>query len=165
VYVDGRYVPERRHNPFVRSRAGGRVLGAIQLPWFTTVPPRGFGVITTTGRRSGQRRRSCIRGIRRGDDVYLVAIGGAGSGWLKNVRANPSVRLRIRGGTFAGVARELRDDAETRAAMAAFCGTVNPFDYLECVMHRTGWPTRAKIQALHRSWFEGGTPLVVELRP
>jgi len=39
-------VSERR---FVRCVAGDRALSAPQLPWFTVLPPRGFGVITTTG--------------------------------------------------------------------------------------------------------------------
>ena len=162
MYIDGRYVPERQHNPLVRSPAGGRVLSALQLPWFMVLPPRGFGVITMTGRRTGKTRRKCIRAIRGGDRAYLVSIG-ARNAWLRNVRANPSVRLRIRGGTFPGVARELRDSAERQEARAAFCETVNPFDYLECVMHRTGRPSRSKIKELHRSWFDGGFPLVVKL--
>jgi deazaflavin-dependent oxidoreductase (nitroreductase family) len=163
LYVDGKYRAERRFNPFVRSLQGGRILSALELPFFTILPPAGFGVITTTGRRTGKLRRKCIRAIRRGDRAYIVAIGGAEAAWLKNVRANPSVRLRIRGGTFWGVARELGDQAERRAAMEAYCGTVNAGDYAECAVHRSGRPTRSKIQELHRAWFEGGVPLVIEL--
>jgi deazaflavin-dependent oxidoreductase (nitroreductase family) len=163
VYVDGRYVPERSKNPLVRSTAGGRVLSALQLPFFTMLPPSGFGVIATTGRRTGKTRRKCIRAIRRGDKAYLVSIPGAQAAWLRNVRANPNVRLRIRGGSFSGHARELRDPAERQEAMTAYCETINPFDYAECAMHRRGRPTRSKIQELHRSWFDGGIPLVVEL--
>jgi deazaflavin-dependent oxidoreductase (nitroreductase family) len=163
TYVDGRYVAERRHNPFVRSLAGARVLSALQLPWFTLLPPSGFGVVTTTGRRTGKARRKCIRAIRRGTRAYIVSIGGAEGAWLKNIRANPNVDLRIRGETVRGTARELRDDAERQEAADAFCQTVNPFDYLECIVHRRGRPTRSKIIELHSTWFEGGIPLVVEL--
>jgi deazaflavin-dependent oxidoreductase (nitroreductase family) len=163
-YVDGRYVAERRGNPLVQTPRGGRILSASQLPLFKLYPPQGFGVLTTTGRRTGKKRSRCVRAIRRGDKAFLVAIGGEHSGWLKNARANPDVRLRIRGGSFEGVAREVRDQAEREEAMTAFCETVNPFDYLECRVHRLGRPTRAKIKELHRTWFEGGVPLVVELR-
>jgi deazaflavin-dependent oxidoreductase (nitroreductase family) len=163
-YVDGRYVAERRRNPLVQTHLGGRVLSASQLPWFTILPPRGFGVLTTTGRKTGKRRSRCVRAIRRDDRAYLVAIGGEFSGWLKNVRTNPEVRLRIRGGRFTGVARELRDAAEKEEAMSAYCETVIPFDYAECRVHRKGRPTRSKVVELHRTWFEGGIPLVVELR-
>jgi deazaflavin-dependent oxidoreductase (nitroreductase family) len=162
-YVDGRYRAERRGNPLVQTHLGGRILSASQLPLFKLRPPKGFGVLTTTGRKTGKRRSRCVRAIRRGDKAYLVAIGGEFSRWVKNIRANPEVRLRIRDGTFNGLARELRDAAERQEAMAAYCDTVNPFDYAECRVHRLGRPTREKIVELHRTWFEGGTPLVVEL--
>lgn len=155
---------ERKRNPFVNSAKGGRALSASQLPWFTLLPPKGFGVLTTTGRKTGKRRSRCVRAIRRGDRAYLAAIGGRSSAWVKNIQANPEVRLRIRGGRYEGTAREVRDESERRDAFAAYCGTVNPFDYAECAMHRPGRPSRAKIEQLHRSWFEKGLPLVVELR-
>jgi deazaflavin-dependent oxidoreductase (nitroreductase family) len=162
--LDPKYVAERRHNPFVRSLQGGRVLSALELPFFMLLPPSGFGVITTTGRRTGKARRKCIRAIRRADKVYVVSIGGAEAAWLRNVRANANVRLRIRGGTFSGVARELSDTAERQEAMTAYCETVNTADYAECTVHRRGRPTRSKIKKLHRAWFQGGIPLVVELK-
>jgi deazaflavin-dependent oxidoreductase (nitroreductase family) len=154
-------VAERTGNPFLRSSTGGRVLSAMMLPQFMLVPPAGFGVLTTTGRRSGRARRKCIRAIRRGDRVYIVSIRP--SAWLKNVQADPQVTLRIRGGTFTGVARGLRDSAERASALDAYCNTLNPFDYMECMMWRRGRPNRSKIEALHRTWFARGVPLVVEL--
>ncbi len=81
-----------------------------------------------------------------------------------NIRANPNVRLRIRGGTFTGGARELTDDEELHAARAIYCRTVNPYDYFEYAFHRSGRPKRAKIEALHHGWFDTGIPLVVELQ-
>jgi deazaflavin-dependent oxidoreductase (nitroreductase family) len=156
------HVAERKRNPFTRSAQGGRMLSAMQLPWFTFLPPRGFGVLTTVGRRTGKSRRRCVRAIRRGDRVYIVSIGGARAAWVKNLRANPRVRLRIRGGTFAGVARELTD-AERPEAMEAYCGTINPVDYAECRLHRGGRPTPERIAELHRKWFANGLPLVVEI--
>lgn len=156
--------PRQRHRDWlVGSRRRGRALSALQLPFFLVLPPAGFGVLTTTGRRTGRQRRTCVRVIRSGDKAYLVAIGGARTGWLKNIRADPNVRLRIRDGFFEGVARELRTSTETQEALATYCETVNPFDHVECVVHGRGRPTQAKIEQLHRSWFEKGTALVVEL--
>jgi deazaflavin-dependent oxidoreductase (nitroreductase family) len=152
---------ERKGNPFLRSSTGGRILSALMLPHFMLLPPLGSGVLTTTGRKTGKTRRKCIRAIRRGDRVYVVAIRA--SAWLKNVEADPRVRLRIRGGTHAGVVRTLRDDAERSDARATYCDTVNRFDYMECAMWKRGRPTRAKITALHSGWFERGTPLVIDL--
>lgn len=151
-----------RKNPFLSSSTGGRILSALMLPGFTIRPPAGFGVLTTTGRKTGKTRRKCVRAIRRGDQAYIVSIRS--SAWLRNVRANPNVRLRIRGGTFSGIARDLRDAAERQQAMDAYCDTLMPFDYAECAMWRSGRPTRTKIRELHRGWFGEGTPLVVDLR-
>jgi deazaflavin-dependent oxidoreductase (nitroreductase family) len=155
-------VEERKRNPFTTSAQGGRALSAMQLPWFTLRPPEGFGVLTMTGRRIGKPRRKCVRAIRRGDRVYIVSIK-PNSAWLKNVRANPNVRLRIRGGTFDGVVREVRGTPEEERAREAYCETINRLDVYECRLHRPGRPSRAKIRELHQSWFEHGTPLVVEL--
>lgn len=165
------YPREQPHNPLIQGNTtvlgvsfhGGRVLSAMQLPWFRLMPPKGFGVLTTTGRRTGRTRRKCVRAIRRGENVYIVSIGGPRAAWMKNIRANPDVTVRIRGGTFRGRARELEDPAEVELAVTAYCGTVNSFDYAECAMWRTGRPTRTKIEDLHRGWFREGTPLVVEL--
>lgn len=165
------YIPERKRNPFMRSQTGGRVLSGLMLPFFTVRPPSGFGVLTTTGRRTGKTRRKCVHAIRSADKAYIVMIRPTAdlvarnwaSAWVLNIRADPSVRLRIHGGTFAGVARELEDAAEIEEAADTYCAAVNPFDYVECAFHRSGRPTRAKIEDLHRSWFENGIPLVVEL--
>jgi deazaflavin-dependent oxidoreductase (nitroreductase family) len=163
------HVPERKRNLFVRSKAGGRILSASMLPAFMALPPRGWGVLETTGRKTGKTRRKCVRAVRSGNRVYIVSIRpshmnqAATSAWVLNLRANPRVRVRMPGGTFAGVARELSEPEETRRAENVFCETVNPFDYVSCSIHRTGLPTRTKVKALHRSWFDKGIPLVVEL--
>jgi hypothetical protein len=110
--------------------------------------------------------------IRRGDKVYMVQLRppevalarpSVVAAWVWNIRSNPHVTLRIRGGTFAGVARELKDPAELAEARAALCETVNLFDYGECELHIRGLPTREKVKELHRYWFDTGIPLAVDL--
>ncbi len=154
---------ERTRNPFTSSATGGRVLSALQLPLFLLRPPAGYGVLATTGRKTGKTRRRCIRAIRAEDKVHIVAIKGARTGWARNALANPEVRLRIRGGTFEGVARR-PEGAEVDAARRVYCESVNPFEYLEFMMWRAGRPTREEIKQLHQSWFDQGTPLVIDLR-
>jgi deazaflavin-dependent oxidoreductase (nitroreductase family) len=139
------------------------VLSVLQRPFFALLPPPGFGVLTTTGRKTGKTRRTPVRVIRRHNSAFLVAIGGSRNAWLKNIRANPTVQLRIKGGTFSGVARESGEGAEASEAVDAYCETVNWFDYFECAIWRRGAPRRSKIKQLHRAWFEKGTPVVVEL--
>ncbi len=70
----------------------------------------------------------------------------------------------MRGGTFAGVARELTDDTELQTARTALCQTVNLFDYGECRVHLRGRPSREKVTRLHEYWFDTGIPLVIELQ-
>ncbi|MEV6774506.1 nitroreductase family deazaflavin-dependent oxidoreductase [Nocardia sp. NPDC051030] len=167
-YSDGRYVPERVPSdtaPTLRQvRRITRPLNMVQQTLFAIRLPRGVGVLTTTGRKSGQERRCLIKAMRDGDKVYTYSILGEHALWLKNIRANPAVRVRLRGGTFDGIARDLHDEEERRAAYSALCEAVHPFDYLENAFHRRGIPSRTKILELHRAWFAGGTPLVVELR-
>jgi deazaflavin-dependent oxidoreductase (nitroreductase family) len=161
-----------KHTRLLRSARDGKWLSAAMLPVFLLRPPSGFGVIETTGRKSGKMRRKCVRAIRRGNRVYLVQLRppevalrnpAALAGWVLNIRTNPNVKLRIRGGTFAGVARELSDPSELAQAREAFCERVHLFDYGECDVHLRGFPSRAKVKDLHRYWFETGVPLVVEL--
>jgi deazaflavin-dependent oxidoreductase (nitroreductase family) len=155
------------------SARDGRVLSALMLPFFMVRPPSGYGVLTTTGRRTGKTRRKCIRVVRRGNKAYLVSLRlpeqamrrpSAVAAWVWNIRSEPSVRLRIRGGTFAGIARELSEPAELEQARKALSDTVNLFDYGECSVHLRGLPMRAKIRELHGYWFDTGVPLVIELR-
>jgi deazaflavin-dependent oxidoreductase (nitroreductase family) len=156
--------PVRERNPFINSPTGGRVLSALQLPLFLLRAPPGYGVLTTTGRRSGKRRSRCVRAIRRGDRAYVVAIKGKGglTGWARNALANDEVRLRTREGDFRGRARRL-EPRERQDARDAYCEDLGRFEYLEYRNWRRGRPTEAKIRELHRLWFEQGTPLVIEL--
>lgn len=162
-----------KHGRLMGSARDGRVLSALMLPFFTVRPPSSYGVLTTTGRRTGKTRRKCIRVIRRGNKAYLVSLRppsqamkrpSAVAAWVWNIRSEPSVRLRIRGGTFAGIARELSEAAELEQARQALTETVDLFDYGECSIHLRGLPTRAKIRELHGYWFDTGVPLVIELR-
>lgn len=162
-----------KHSRLLSSARRGQILSAMMLPFFLLRPPVGFGVLTTIGRKTGKARRKCIRVIRRGDVAYLVQLRPpqvavtrptAVTGWVWNIRANPNVRLRIRGGTFSGVAREISDPVERDQARAAICESVNLLDYAECDAHLRGLPTRDKIKDLHRYWFDTGIPLAIDLR-
>ena len=159
-YLQGEY-----GNPFTTTPTGGRILSALQLPLFLIMPPRGFGVLTTTGRKTGRKRRKCVRAIRDGDKVFLVSLRGRFGAWFRNLEAHPDVEIRIKGGRFKGLAREVTDSAEQEQARRAFCETVNFFDRLEHRAHRRGRPTPDSIRALHARWFSVGTPVVIEVEP
>ena len=104
--------------------------------------------------------------------VYIVALRPpelaierptAVSAWVWNIRANPNVGIHLGLRTYRGTAREIDDPLELERAREAVCETVNVSDYGECLLHLRGLPTRAKIEALHRYWFDTGIPLVIEL--
>jgi deazaflavin-dependent oxidoreductase (nitroreductase family) len=54
-----------------------------------------FCYVTTKGRRSGSPRTVEIWFALRGDVVYLLAGGTAERDWVKNLRADPTVGLRL----------------------------------------------------------------------
>ncbi len=157
---------ERQGNLLVRSNSlGPRVLNALHQPWFLLRPPLGYGIIETSGRKTGKTRRRCLRAVREGDKVYVVAIKGGVTGWAKNARADPKVRIRLRGGWFEGRAREVRAD-EAGDAKRIYCDQeVGTFEYAEYTMWRKGRPNPEKIRDLHRAWCAQGTPMVIELAP
>jgi deazaflavin-dependent oxidoreductase (nitroreductase family) len=161
-----------KHTRLIRSARDGRVVNALTLLPILLLPPSTYGVITTTGRKTGKARRKCVRVVRRGDRAYLVQLRPpelamtrptAVAAWVWNIRANPNVKLRIRGGTFWGVARELTDAGELAEAREALCETVTLYDYGACRLHMRGLPTRSKIQDMHRYFFDTGIPLLIDL--
>jgi deazaflavin-dependent oxidoreductase (nitroreductase family) len=161
-----------KHRRLIREPKHGRRLSAAMLPFLQLLPGSGYGVLTTTGRKTGKSRRKCIRVVRRGNKAYLVQLRppelaierpAVVSSWVWNIRSDPRVTLRIRGGTFAGVARELTDPAELTEARELLSESVFPTDYGECMIHLRGLPSRAKIKDLHRYWFDTGIPLAIDL--
>ncbi|MFD8570306.1 nitroreductase/quinone reductase family protein [Streptomyces sp. NPDC057694] len=72
-------------------------------------------LIETTGRVSGQPRRTPVGGRRIGDTFWLVSEFGHKSQYVRNIAASPDVRVRIRGRWYHGVAHLVpQDDARAR---------------------------------------------------
>jgi deazaflavin-dependent oxidoreductase (nitroreductase family) len=70
-------------NPLAMRLAG-------RAPWWV--------VLETTGRRSGQPRRTPLaRGPRDGHTTWIVAVHGRHAGFVRNLLQEPRVRLQIRG--------------------------------------------------------------------
>ena len=63
--------------------------------------------LSTTGRVTGALHRIEIWFGLRGQTAYLLSGGGERSDWVRNLRANPSVRVRIGDREFAAAARIL----------------------------------------------------------
>ncbi|MEV6022496.1 nitroreductase family deazaflavin-dependent oxidoreductase [Streptomyces sp. NPDC052036] len=67
-------------------------------------------LLETTGRVSGLPRRTPLGGRRIGGSFWLVSEHGEKSQYIRNIQADPRVRVRIRGRWYAGTAHPLPDD-------------------------------------------------------
>jgi deazaflavin-dependent oxidoreductase (nitroreductase family) len=78
------------------------------------VTPPGYALLETTGRKTGKPRRTPVGDGRLGQQFWLVAEHGQKAGYVRNIAANPRVRLKLRDGFQArwhsGRARVLADD-------------------------------------------------------
>jgi deazaflavin-dependent oxidoreductase (nitroreductase family) len=76
--------------------------------WSSGVVP-GFALIETIGRRSGLPRLTPVGGRRKRDVFWFVAGAGRKALYVRNIEANPRVRVRVHGRWWTGTA-DLRDD-------------------------------------------------------
>jgi deazaflavin-dependent oxidoreductase (nitroreductase family) len=81
--------------------------------WAGLVP--GHVLLETTGRRSGKRRRNVV-GMHIDDGTgWVVAEHGRQAGYVRNIEANPGVRVRVRRQWRAARGQVVPDDdAEAR---------------------------------------------------
>jgi deazaflavin-dependent oxidoreductase (nitroreductase family) len=71
--------------------------------------------LTTTGRKTGLPREIEIWFVEFDNKFYILAEHREQAHWVKNIRANPCVRVRLGGRTFDAIARVL--DAKTDHAI------------------------------------------------
>ncbi|MFB6704790.1 nitroreductase family deazaflavin-dependent oxidoreductase [Streptomyces sp. NPDC056333] len=72
-------------------------------------------LLETTGRTSGLPRRTPVGGRRVGNEFWLVSEYGDKSQYVRNIQADPQVRVRIKGRWHAGTAHLVpQDDARAR---------------------------------------------------
>ena len=70
----------------------------------------GWVLLETTGRRTGKVRRTPLGGTREGDTFWVVSEQGAHANYVRNLQANPDVRLKIGRRWRTGKAFALPDD-------------------------------------------------------
>lgn len=94
-----RFVTNRLVNPVVRP--------LIERGLF----PSTQALLETTGRRSGRPRRTPVGNGLRGDVFWIVTEHGWASAYVKNIEADPRVRVKVgRRPWRSGAARILPDD-------------------------------------------------------
>lgn len=74
------------------------------------VPLKGVALLETTGRRSGQTRRTPVGDGLRGDHFWIVTEHGRRAAYVKNIEANPRVRVKVGRRWHEGTAHVLPDD-------------------------------------------------------
>ncbi|MER6381455.1 nitroreductase/quinone reductase family protein [Streptomyces sp. NPDC001118] len=67
-------------------------------------------LLETTGRTSGLPRQTPVGGRRTGESFWLVSEFGYKSQYVRNIQADPKVRVRIAGRWHHGTAHLLPDD-------------------------------------------------------
>ena len=67
-------------------------------------------MLETIGRKSGQPRRTAIGGRVIGNQFWMVSEHGEHSHYVHNIKANPAVRVRVRGRWRSGTAHLMPDD-------------------------------------------------------
>lgn len=64
----------------------------------TGIVPPAVVLLETVGRRSGKPRRVPVGDGRVGDTLWIVAEHGRQAAYVRNIEANPRVRVRVRDG-------------------------------------------------------------------
>lgn len=83
-------------NPSVRRRAGS--------------PGNRYALLETTGRKSGLTRQTPVGNGLRDGVFWIVSENGPDSSYVKNLQADPRVRIKVDGTWWTGTAHVVTDD-------------------------------------------------------
>lgn len=103
--------------------------------------------LQTTGRVSGRPRTIEIWFATDGTRLYLLAGGRERAHWVRNLRADPSVRVRLGGRTLDGQARTIEGESAEPTARRLLAAKYQDW--------REGEPLSA--------WAAGSLPVEIEL--
>jgi deazaflavin-dependent oxidoreductase (nitroreductase family) len=87
-----------------------------------------FCYLTTTGRRSGRSHTIEIWFALEGEHLYMLSGGRDQSDWVKNIRQQPQVQVKIRERVFAGQARLVTEPEEDALARKIVYDKYTPRD-------------------------------------
>jgi deazaflavin-dependent oxidoreductase (nitroreductase family) len=104
------------------TRPGGRKYRASK--WVTTklvnpgvraliergLFPPAWSLLETTGRKSGKPRRTPVGNGKRDDVFWIVTEHGHHADYVKNIQADPRVRVKVGRRWYSGTAHILEDD-------------------------------------------------------
>lgn len=73
----------------------------VRLAWDLKLPIPGDALLETTGRGTGKPRHTPVCDGLDGDTFWLISQRGRDADWVRNLAANPRVRVKVRGGPGA----------------------------------------------------------------
>lgn len=86
----------------------------VRVLFAAGINPLGLAILETQGWRSGKPRRVPVGNGRQGDSFWIIAEHGSSAGYVRNIRRDPHVRVRLRVGFryqwVPGIATVLPDD-------------------------------------------------------
>lgn len=146
-YLAARYAPGGPEEQNQRAKRGARLERKRRaVIWFERhvqnppvkaaiqagVPLSMFALLEVTGRRTGQPRQIPIINGLHGDTFWIVAEHGRRANYVRNLEADPNVRLRIGEVWRSGTAHILDDDDPIARAswMAKMLGPMHKADVL-----------------------------------
>ena len=96
-----------------------------------------FCYLTTIGRITGRPHTIEIWFAASPDSrtIYMLSGGGDRSDWVRNIRRNPHVEVRVAGRLYTGSARIVQDPDEEHRARRLVVAKY----YGRTVVHPTGW--------------------------
>lgn len=121
---------------------------AMGTKTLTQLADEDYCYITTTGRVTGKPHEIEIWFGLRGDSIYLLSGGGNKSDWVKNMRAQPQVKVRIAKHNFTGHVRfalEAEEESQARRILAT---------------KYQGWREGRKLS----EWARTALPVAIELK-
>ena len=91
--------------------ASVRLLNPVMVPLLEAgLVPRGWALLETTGRRSGQARRVPVGDGLRGEQFWIVAEHGRHADYVRNIERDPRVRVKVGRRWLQGTAHVLPDE-------------------------------------------------------
>jgi deazaflavin-dependent oxidoreductase (nitroreductase family) len=72
--------------------------------------PSAWSLLETTGRKSGQPRRTPVGNGKRGDAFWIVTEHGRRADYVRNIENDPRVRVKVGRRWYSGTAHILEDD-------------------------------------------------------
>jgi deazaflavin-dependent oxidoreductase (nitroreductase family) len=88
----------------------GRVLNPMVKAVVRRVPVPGWALLETTGRKTGLARTTPVGDGLEGQTFWIVSEHGWRSAYVRNIEADPRVRVRVRGRWRTGTAHVMPDD-------------------------------------------------------